>query len=152
MALCCYLVENYGTRFFFVGSDYIYPRETNRVMRDLLRSQSGEVVGEAYLDLHAKPTDFLPVMSQIKSAGADAIFSTVVGRSTIYLYQSYAEAGFDPRVTPIASLTTTESEVRGMGFDVAEGQITAASYFQSVANERNATFPLQEAARRRRAD
>ena len=140
VALCSYLVENYGTRFFFVGSDYVYPRETNRVMRDLLRSQSGEVVGEAYLDLRAKPTDFLPVMTQIKSAGADAIFSTVVGRSTIYLYQSYAEAGFDPRVTPIASLTTTESEVRGMGFDVAEGQITAASYFQSVANERNATF------------
>ena len=140
VALCSYLIENYGTRFFFVGSDYVYPRESNRVMRDLLQSQGGEVVGETYLDLRAKRTDFLPVMRQIKHTGADVIFSTVIGDSTVYLYQSYAEAGFDPRITPIASLTTTESEVRAMGFDVAEGQITAAPYFQSLSSERNAAF------------
>ena len=140
VALCSYLIENYGTRFYFVGSDYVYPRESNRVMRDLLRGHGGEVVGETYLDLRAKRPDFLPVMRQIKSAGADVIFSTVVGYSTVYLYQSYAEAGFDPKVTPIASLTTTESEIRAMGSDVAHGQITAAPYFQSVVNERNASF------------
>ena len=140
VVLCSYLVETYGSRFYFVGSDYVYPRESNRVMRDLLRSQGGEVVGETYLDLRANRTDFLPVMRQIKRAGADVIFSTVVGYSTVYLYQAYAEAGFNPKVMPIASLTTTESEVRAMGFDVAEGQITAAPYFQSLANECNASF------------
>jgi ABC-type branched-subunit amino acid transport system substrate-binding protein len=140
VALCAYLLENYGTRFFFVGSDYVYPRESNRVMRDLLQAQGGEVVGETYLDLRARRGDFVPVIRQVKNAGADVIFSTVVGYSTIYLYQSYAEAGLDPAVTPIASLTTTESEVRAMGFDVAAGQITAAPYFQSVPNHRNAAF------------
>ncbi len=140
VALCSYLIENYGGRFFFVGSDYVYPRESNRVMRDLLRSRGGEVVGETYLDLRARRSDFLPVIRQIKNARADVIFSTVVGYSTIYLYQSCAEAGFDPKVTPIASLTTTEAEVRAMGCDVAEGHITAAPYFQSVANERNMSF------------
>jgi ABC-type branched-subunit amino acid transport system substrate-binding protein len=140
VALCDYLTETYGSRFYFVGSDYVYPRESNRVMRDLLRSRGGEVVGETYLDLRAKRTDFGPVMRQIRNAGADVIFSTVVGYSTVYLYQSYLDAGFDPRVTPIASLTTTESEVRAMGSEVAEGQITAAPYFQSIANERNARF------------
>jgi len=140
VALCSYLAETYGPRFFFVGSDYVYPRESNRVMRDLLRRHGGQVVGETYLDLRAKRAEFRPVMRQIKAAGADVIFSTVVGDATAYLYQSYVEAGFDPRVTPIASLTTTESEVRAMGFDVAEGQITAASYFQSVAGERNLAF------------
>jgi ABC-type branched-subunit amino acid transport system substrate-binding protein len=140
VALCAYLLENYGTRFFFVGSDYVYPRESNRVMRDLLQSQGGEVVGETYLDLRAQRSDFVPVIREVKNAGANVIFSTVVGYSTIYLYQSYAEAGLDPAVTPIASLTTTESEVRAMGFDVAAGQITAAPYFQSVPNDRNAAF------------
>jgi ABC-type branched-subunit amino acid transport system substrate-binding protein len=101
---------------------------------------AAKVVGETYLDLRAKRPAFVPVMRQIKSAGADVIFSTVVGYSTVYLYQSYAEAGLDPKVTPIASLTTTESEVRAMGYDVAEGQITAAPYFQSVASESNASF------------
>jgi ABC-type branched-subunit amino acid transport system substrate-binding protein len=140
VALCSYLVENYGGRFFFVGSDYVYPRESNRVMRDLLRRRGGEVVGETYLDLRAGRSDFLPVVRQIKMARADVIFSTVVGYSTVYLYQSCADAGFDPKVTPIASLTTTEAEVRAMGCDVAEGNITAAPYFQSVAGERNGAF------------
>jgi len=140
VALCSYLVERYGSRFYFVGSDYIYPRESNRVMRDLLRSHGGEVVGETYLNLRAKRHEFLPVMRDIRRAGADVVFSTVVGYATVYLYQSYIDAGFDARVMPIASLTTTESEVRAMGFDVAEGQVTAAPYFQSVASERNTSF------------
>jgi ABC-type branched-subunit amino acid transport system substrate-binding protein len=140
VALCSYLIKHYGTRFFFVGSDYIYPRESNRVMRDLLRHQGGEVVGETYLDLRAKPQDFSPIMREVKRVGADVIFSTVVGYATVYLYRSYVDAGLNPRTTPIASLTTTESEVRAMGFDVAEGQITAAPYFQSVPGTQNASF------------
>jgi branched-chain amino acid transport system substrate-binding protein len=140
VTLCSYLAETYGSRIYFVGSDYVFPRESNRVMRDLLRSRGGEVVGEVYLDLRAKRTDFRPVMRQIKNSGADAIFSTVVGDSTVYLYQAFAEAGLVSRTTPIASLTTSESEVRAMGFDVAAGHLTAAPYFQSVAGACNDRF------------
>lgn len=140
VALSSYLSRTYGPRFYFVGSDYVYPRESNRVMRDLLRRRGCTVVGETYLDLRSKRNDFGPVMRQIKNAGADVIFSTVVGYSTIYLYQAFLEAGLDARVTPIASLTTTESEVRAMGFDIAAGHITAAPYFQSVSGERNDSF------------
>ena len=140
VALSSYLSRTYGPRFYFVGSDYVYPRESNRVMRDLLRRRGCTVVGETYLDLRCKRNDFGPVMRQIKNAGADVIFSTVVGYSTIYLYQAFLEAGLDARVTPIASLTTTESEVRAMGFDIAAGHITAAPYFQSVSGERNDSF------------
>jgi ABC-type branched-subunit amino acid transport system substrate-binding protein len=140
VALSSYLSRTYGPRFYFVGSDYVYPRESNRVMRDLLRRRGCTVVGETYLDLRSKRNDFGPVMREIKNAGADVIFSTVVGYSTIYLYQAFVEAGLDARVTPIASLTTTESEVRAMGFDIAAGHITAAPYFQSVSGERNDSF------------
>jgi ABC-type branched-subunit amino acid transport system substrate-binding protein len=147
VALCSYLAQTYGPRFYFVGSDYVYPRESNRVMRELLRGHGCEVAGETYLDLRAKRSDFRPVMRQIKDAGADVIFSTVVGYSTVYLYQTFAEAGLDARVTPIASLTTTESEVRAMGFDVASGHITAAPYFQSVSGECNDRFVRQYKAR-----
>jgi ABC-type branched-subunit amino acid transport system substrate-binding protein len=140
VALSSYLSRTYGPRFYFVGSDYVYPRESNRVMRDLLRRRGCAVVGETYLDLRSKRNDFGPVMRQIKNAGADVIFSTVVGYSTIYLYQAFLEAGLDAKVTPIASLTTTESEVRAMGYDIAAGHITAAPYFQSVGGERNDSF------------
>ncbi|MGB6539860.1 MAG: transporter substrate-binding domain-containing protein [Xanthobacteraceae bacterium] len=147
VSLCSYLAQTYGSRFYFIGSDYVYPRESNRVMRDLLRSRGCSVAGETYLDLRANRSDFRPVMRQIKEVGADVIFSTVVGYSTVYLYQAFAEAGFNARVTPIASLTTTESEVRAMGFDVAAGHVTAAPYFQSVAGERNDCFVRRYKAR-----
>lgn len=147
LALCEYLVSNYGTRFYFVGSDYVYPRETNRIMRELLRAHGGEVVGESYVSLRAQRNNFLPIIRDIKEASPDVVFSTVVGDSTVFFYQAYAEAGFDPRARPIASLTTTEAEIRAMGPDVGEGHITAAAYFQNVEGDANTRFVERYKAR-----
>ena len=138
--LCRTLMELYGTRFYFVGSDYIYPRESNRIMRELIRNSGGSVVGESYVRLGAERHEFMPVMRDIKRAQPDVIFSTVVGEATVFLYQAYADLGLDPKVTPIASLTTSEAEVRAMGNDVGEGHLTAAPYFQGVGNDCNASF------------
>jgi ABC-type branched-subunit amino acid transport system substrate-binding protein len=140
LALCRYLIDTYGSRFYFVGSDYIYPRESNRVMRELLKDSGGSVVGEQYLGLRARRQDFMPVIQDIRRTQPDVIFSTVVGEGTTYLYQTYAEAGLDSRRMPIASLTTTEAEIFAMGADVAVGHITAAPYFQGVAGEANTSF------------
>jgi ABC-type branched-subunit amino acid transport system substrate-binding protein len=140
VALCRFLMDHYGPRFYFVGSDYVYPRESNRIMRELLRANGGEVVGEVYLDLRCKRRDFLPVVRDIREAAPDVIFSTVVGDATVHLYQSYADIGFDPRTLPIASLTTTEAEIRAMGFDVGEGHLTAAPYFECVTGAQNSSF------------
>ncbi len=140
VALCRFLMDHYGPRFYFVGSDYVYPRESNRIMRELLRANGGEVAGEVYLDLRCKRRDFLPVMRDIRESAPDVIFSTVVGDATVDLYQSYADARFDPKLLPIASLTTTEAEIRAMGFDVGEGHVTAAPYFECVSGERNSSF------------
>ena len=51
--LCRALMSQFGNRFFFVGSDYVYPRESNRVMRELVRNNGGTIVGERYLRLEA---------------------------------------------------------------------------------------------------
>ncbi len=138
--LCRFLMNRYGRRFYFVGSNYVYPRESNRIMRELVRHNGGEVVGERYVDLRTKRADFAPVMRDIRQLMPDVIFSTVVGEATIYLYQAYADQGFDPKVMPIASLTTTEAEIAAMGPDVGEGHITAAPYFQGIGGERNSRF------------
>lgn len=140
VTLCDYLLSNYGNRFYFVGSDYIYPRESNRIMRDFLAERGGDVVGETYLPLSARREDFIPVVRDIKRMRPDVIFSTVVGEPTVYLYQIFAEMGLDPRTTPIASLTTTEAEIKAMGYDVGEGHITAAPYFQGLDSASNASF------------
>jgi len=138
--LCRYLMDRYGKRFYFVGSDYIYPRESNRLMKQFLQHYGGSVVGETYVSLGSARSEFAPVISEILNLQPDIIFSTVVGNSTAYLYQAYADARLDPKTMPIASLTTTETEIHEMGFDVGEHHITAASYFQGIEGESNAEF------------
>lgn len=140
VALCTYVMKHCGHRVHVVGSDYCYPHEANRLMRELVRSNGGEVVGESYVGLRAGPRDFAPIMRDIRDARPDVVFSTVVGDATTHLYQAYAAAGFDPKIMPIASLTTTEAELRAMGHDVGENHVTAAPYFQSVQGERNTAF------------
>jgi ABC-type branched-subunit amino acid transport system substrate-binding protein len=140
VALCRFLTNRYGSSFYFVGSDYIYPHESNRIMRELVRNGGGLVAGEAYVSLRARRSDFLPIIRDIREKRPATIFSTVVGDATAYLYQSYCDAGLDPKTMPIASLTTTEAEIRAMGYDVAEGHITAAPYFQCVDGVRNSSF------------
>lgn len=140
VALCNYLARNYGDRFYFVGSDYVYPRESNRIMRELLAHRGGEVVGEKYLSLNSRREEFLPIVRDIRRVKPDVIFSTVVGESTVFFYQTFAEFGLDPSTMPIASLTTTEAEIQAMGNDVAEGHITAAPYFQDIESDLNHAF------------
>jgi ABC-type branched-subunit amino acid transport system substrate-binding protein len=135
-----FLMENFGTRLYFVGSDYVYPRVSNRIMREFVEGNRGKVVGERYVSLRPNRAEFYDVIRDIRELHPDAIFSTVVGDGTVHLYQAYADAGFDPKTMPITSLTTTEAEVRAMGSDVGEGHITAAPYFQAVDNEENRRF------------
>jgi len=127
-----YMTRMYGSRIFMVGSDYIYPYETNRIMSDLVLERGGKKVGEVYLPLDASWEDFITLVKRIKGLAPDFIFSTVVGDGTALLYKAYRQLGIDPARMPIASLTTCEAEVRQMGREAAEGHITAAPYFQSV--------------------
>jgi len=138
--LCRYLMKNFGTRFYFVGSDYVYPRVSNKIMREFVRTNGGEVVGEKYIRLRATHRDFTSVMMDIKNTKPDVIFSTVVGDATSIFYQMYNDYGFDPKVMPIASLTTTEAEISDMGYDVGEGHITAAPYFDGLESEAGSVF------------
>jgi len=132
-----FMMRSFGSRAFMVGSDYLYPYESNRIMSDLILEGGGEKVGEVYLPLDAQREDFRAVVKRIKSLQPDFIFSTVVGEGTAMLYQAYAEAGLDPARMPIASLTTSEAEVQQMGAQYAAGHITSAPYFQSIDSDVN---------------
>ena len=128
-----YMTRRFGARVYLVGSDYIYPYESNRIMSDfILESPGGAKLAERYVRLEATERDFLPIVRDIKEKQPDFVFSTVVGKGTRMLYQAYADAGLDPLKMPIASLTTCEAEVSEMGTRIAAGHITAAPYFQAV--------------------
>ncbi len=137
MQLAEFMLRKFGSRVYLVGSDYIYPYESNRIMTDLIRSHGGVRAGETYLRLDAPAEAYVDAVRKIKAAAPDFIFSTVVGSGTSLLYRAYAKLGLDPARMPIASLTTSEAEVKEMGADVAQGHFTSATYFQSVATKEN---------------
>lgn len=137
--LADYMTSSFGARVYLIGSDYIYPYESNRIMGELvMQHPRSDKLGEHYLPLDATERDYAAIMQDIRARQPDFIFSTVVGDSTASLYRAYAEAGFNPQTMPIASLTTSEAEIAQMGADVAAGHFTAAPYFQSIDSPANA--------------
>jgi branched-chain amino acid transport system substrate-binding protein len=135
-----YLVRNYGRRVFLVGSDYVYPRESNRIMRDLIVAYGGEIAGELYVPMEASPSQLQAVLKEVREQQPDVLFSTVVGRPARDFYRLYHDAGFDAAQMPIASLTIAEGEIREIGAEFCTGHITAATYFGSLDSDSNRTF------------
>jgi ABC-type branched-subunit amino acid transport system substrate-binding protein len=135
-----YLVRNFGRRVFLVGSDYVYPRESNRIMRDLVESYGGEIVDEVYTAMDATEERLQDLVARIKQQAPNVVFSTVVGRAAQTFYRLYREAGLDPTTLPIASLTMAEGEIQAIGAALCEGHITAASYFASLQGAGNRRF------------
>jgi len=133
LQLAKYLLENYGNRFVLVGSNYIYPYESNRIMADFVVQSKGKVLDEIYVPLDAGAKDFEKVTAKIARLQPDVVFSTVVGRSTAVFYEAFRKAGFDSTKMPIASLTTSEAEVAEMSAEAAEGHITAAPFFEVLS-------------------
>ena len=134
LQLAKFLLSTYGNRFLLVGSNYVYPYESNRLMADFVVQDRGKVLDEIYVPLDAGPRDFEKVINRIKKTSPDVIFSTVVGRGTSVFYEAYRNAGFDPANMPIASLTTSEAEVAEMRREAAEGHITAAPFFETSSS------------------
>lgn len=141
-----YIVRRHGPRVYLIGSDYIYPRESNRIMRDLVESYAGRVVGEQYVTMEAGDAELARGLDAIRNAAPDVVFSTIVGRTAQRFYRMYAQAGFDPKRLPIASLTMAEGEVRAIGAEYCAGHLTAASYFGTLARDSNDRFKAAFAA------
>ena len=133
-----FMTSNFGARVYLIGSDYIYPYESNRIMGELVQQRQGsEKLAERYMALNATDKDYVEIMADIRNKQPDFIFSTVVGESTAALYRAYADAGFDPKTMPIASLTTSEAEISQMERGIAAGHYTSAPYFQSIQSNVN---------------
>jgi branched-chain amino acid transport system substrate-binding protein len=137
LPLAGFMLTQFGSRVSMIGSDYVCPYESNRVMSDLILERGGEKVDETYLSLDAPWESYLEVAKRIKQRSPDFIFSTVVGEGIPHLYRAFAQVGLDPYRMPIASHMTSEAEIAVMGNDLAQGHITSAAYFQSIDRAEN---------------
>lgn len=140
LQLAAYLLKNCGKRIYLLGSDYIYPRESNRIMRDIVEQHGGEIAGELYLPFDVSADALRDAVRGIHAAGPDALFSTVIGRPARDFYRLLHDAGRAEARLPVASLTLGETELKMIGPRFCAGHIVSATYFSSLASERNQRF------------
>ena len=133
-----FMVEKFGKKVFFVGSNYVWPKESNKNAKIWLEKAGGELLGEEYIPLGS--SEFGPVLGKIRDAKPDFIFSTVVGASDIAFHKQFKQEGFKVDSMPIASLTTGEIETRAMGAEFGAGHFLSAPYFQTLDNPTNQKF------------
>ncbi len=125
-------------RFFLVGSDYVYSRVANQVLRDNIERLNGQVVGEEYVPLEG--TAFRPVVEKLKRAGADVVFNTVDGDSNTYLFRALRAGGVKPADVPTMWLAIGEEEMSGLRLKDMVGDYAAMPYFRTVDSPVNRTF------------
>lgn len=91
-----WLLENKGKQFFLVGSDYVFPRTANNIIKEQLKAKGGETVGEDYLPLGN--TEVTPIITKIKKAlpNGGVIFNTLNGDSNVAFFKQIQAAGLTP--------------------------------------------------------
>jgi urea transport system substrate-binding protein len=132
-----WLLENKGTQFFLVGSDYVFPRTANTVIKEQLKANGGETVGEDYLPLGN--TEVTPIITKIQQALPDGgvIFNTLNGDSNVAFFKQMQGAGLTPDKYPVMSVSVAEEEVRQIGPEFLVGHYAAWNYFQTVDSPEN---------------
>ena len=133
-----WLIENVGPKFYMIGSNYIYPKETNREVKALLKAHGGEDVGEEYAPLGH--TEFATNINKIASKQPDVVFSDLVGDSVVAFYKQFRQFGITADDMIIATPITTEQETQAMGPENCVGHLTSFNYFQSVDTPENKAF------------
>jgi urea transport system substrate-binding protein len=133
-----WLVQNRGKRFLLVGSDYLFPRATNAIVRKTLEQMGGSVADELYLSLDS--SDFSSVIASIKRHKPEVILSTVVGGSNKPFFHQMNAAGIKGSNTAIMCLAVTEIEALDIGIDKMADVLSCMSYFQSLSRIRNQQF------------
>jgi urea transport system substrate-binding protein len=127
-----WLLENKGKKFFLVGSDYVFPRTANTIIKEQLKAKGGETVGEDYLPLGN--VEVSPIIAKIKQKLPEGgvIFNSLNGDSNVAFFKQIQAAGLSADKYPVMSVSIAEEEVKQIGKEFLKGHYAAWNYFQTV--------------------
>ncbi|CNI26527.1 urea ABC transporter substrate-binding protein [Yersinia pekkanenii] len=144
-----YLLSDDGgaaKRFILLGTDYVYPRTTNKILRAFLHTKGiqDNDIEEIYTPFGY--SDYQTIVSNIKKFSADgktAVISTINGDSNVPFYKELANQGIKATDVPVIAFSVGEEELRGIDTKPLVGNLAAWNYFQSVDNPTNKKFVEQ---------
>lgn len=121
-----------------LGSDYVFPRTANKIIKAQLKAEGGQLVGEEYTPLGH--TDYSTIISKIKEVKPDVVFNTLNGDSNVAFFKQLKDAGITAKDLTVMSVSIAEEEIRGIGPDVLAGHLAVWNYFQSTNTPENKVF------------
>lgn len=132
-----YVVKNHGKKFFLIGSDYAWPRETNKMFKEKFAEFGGEVVGEVYIPFNTP--EYESVLRDIKNSGANVVFHSLTGSDTVNFRRQFVAAGMNKDIV-IWTVDDEEVVTSGLGPDVSAGAYVSFDYFMSIDTPNNKAF------------
>jgi urea transport system substrate-binding protein len=147
-----YLMSKEGggaKRFVLLGTDYVYPRTTNKILRSFLLSKGipNKDIDEVYTPFGH--SDYQTIVANIKKfsqGGKTAVISTINGDSNVPFYKELGNAGLKAKDVPVIAFSVGEEELRGVDAKPLVGHLAAWNYFMSVKSPANDEFKKQWAA------
>ena len=131
-------------RWALVGTDYVYPRTTNKILRAYLRFRgvSGFDIIERYTPFgHRDWRDIIREVRDFSAVGLKtAVISTVNGDANIYFFKELAHQGIDPKSLPVMAFSIGESELSALNAQPLVGHLAAWNYFMSIDTPENEAF------------
>jgi len=133
-----YLLEAGKTKFYLLGSDYVFPRTSNLIINKQLKASGLDAVGEEYTPLGH--TEYSTVIAKIRDADPDVVFSTLNGDSNVAFFKQLKDAGISSNDLMTLSVSVAEEEITGIGADNMLGHLVAWNYFQTTETPENDKF------------
>jgi urea transport system substrate-binding protein len=131
-----WVMENVGKTFYIAGSDYIWPKETAKVVRALVEKRGGKVLGEEYFPWNT--ADFSSLVNRVASAKPAVMYSLLIGSDSVTFLKQFHNFGLK-KTTRICTSGVAEKEAAGLG-EAGVGLVSSQSYFMSVDTPRNKEF------------
>lgn len=131
-------------RWVLVGTDYVYPRTSNRIVQAYLTSKGVQPDDIVTMYTPFGHSDWREIVAKIKALGSagprTAVISTINGDANLHFYRELAAQSVDPAKIPVMAMSIGERELVGRDVKLLAGHLAAANYFQSIKSTQNESF------------
>ncbi|HMW16619.1 MAG TPA: urea ABC transporter substrate-binding protein [Accumulibacter sp.] len=130
-------LREFGKRVYLLGSDYVFPRTANMIIRDLVKTSHGQIVGERYVPL-GEQQELGRIVAEIAAVHPDVVLNTLNGDSNGAFFDALVAA--DLLRLPILSFSVPEDGMKAWGGGRFRQHFVAWSYFHSLPEASNRDF------------
>src|SRR5436190_17928775 len=138
-----YMLGEGKKKYYLIGTDYVYPRTTNKILKQYLKSKGipDSDIEEIYTPFGH--TDYQTIVAAVKkfaAGGKACIISTLNGDTNVPFFKEFANAGLTSENCPVVSFSISEDEFRGLPATDLVGHLGCWTYFMSIKSPENTKF------------